>query len=128
MPKVVKKAPAKKAPAKKAPAKKKAAESTGTRGRSSNGLNGSHVKILQALKSGKAMSRADLSEATGIGKGWSKLLGNKEGTHEDALESRGFIKSEVPPEGERGLRYKITGPGKQALTKAEKELAKAGKD
>jgi DNA-binding MarR family transcriptional regulator len=61
-------------------------------------------------------------------KGWSKLLGTKEGTHEDALEPMGYVKVAVPQEGERGLKYTITASGKQALAKAQKEMAKAGKD
>lgn len=89
-----------------------------------NSLNGSQVKILSALKDGKQRTRAELSELTGIRKGWSKLLGNKEGTHENGLEAKSLVKSFVPQEGERGLKYAITGAGKQALTKAEKEMSK----
>lgn len=122
------KTPTKKAPVKKAaPVKEEAAEPK-TRSRSYNGMNGSQIRTLEALSDGKAKTRKDLSEETGIMKGWSKLLGTKEGNHEDALEPKGYVKTTVPQEGERGLKYTITPAGKQALAKAQKEMAKAGKD
>ena len=107
---------------------KKTEESTGRSTQSFNGMNGSQIKTLDALKDGNPQTRAELSESTGIAKGWSKILGTKEGGHEDALEPKGYVKSSVPPEGERGLRYTISARGKQALVKAQKEKAKAGKE
>ena len=120
-----KKAPVKKTTTKKVTVKKEEGEKKSRI--SANGLNGSHIRVLQTLKGGASMSRAELAEATGINKGWSRILGTTEGGHEDALEPRGFVKSSVPPEGERGMRYTITASGKKSLEKAEKELAKAGK-
>jgi len=127
MPKTVE-APAKKS-VKKTPVKATPkVEEPKTRSRSYNGLNGSQIRTLEALSDGKAKTRVELAEATGINKGWSRILGTKEGTHEDALEPMGYIKATVPQEGERGMKYTITASGKQALAKAQKEMAKAGKD
>lgn len=92
-----------------------------------NGLNVSQIKALEALRGAKAMTRSELTDATGIKKGWSKNLGTKAGTHEDSLASLNYVKITLPQEGERQLKYSITATGKSALAKALKEMAKAGK-
>lgn len=84
-------------------------------------LSSNQVKILEQLSSGRRMSRKDIAEATGIQKGFSKLLGAQENPAETALEPMGLVKSEEPKEGERGLQYTITAGGKKALEKAQKE-------
>lgn len=81
------------------------------------GVTGNQIRLLQALKSGKEMTRAQLADATGIIKGYSKMLGNVEGTHENSLTALGLVKCMVAEEGERGMRYAITAKGKQLLTK-----------
>lgn len=93
------------------PAKKEGAKSSGD-------LSPNQVLILQALKDGRPRTRAELSEKTGIKKGFSKLLGTQEGGHPDALEPKGYVKSSPPEEGERGMTYTITAKGKAALSKA----------
>jgi DNA-binding MarR family transcriptional regulator len=94
----------------------------------STSLNGSQIKILETLVSGRRMSRKDIAEKTGIQKGYSKLLGAQENPSETALEPLGYVKSEEPNEGERGLQYTITAKGKVALEKAKKEAAESAKE
>ncbi len=88
----------------------------------SNELSPNEVKTLKALvKGNKPMSRADLRKATGIQKGWSKLLGSS--TKEvaaESLEGRKLVKSEKV-EGQRGIVYTVTANGKKAVAKQPKE-------
>lgn len=112
----------------KAPKAKKS-EETVVRTKRFNGLVPSVIKVLQTLRdAGVAMTRKELAESTGIEKGWSKILGTKDGGNEEALGPIGYVLSVEPKEGERGMKYKITAAGKQALVKAEKEMAKAGSE
>lgn len=88
-------------------------------------LTGVQIRVLQALRDGGKMTRNDLSESTGISKGWAKLLGTKEGGHDGSLEGLGFVKRVDSPKDEKPkLTYVITAEGKKALAKAEKEMAK----
>lgn len=113
-----------KAAAPKEPAERKA--------RGFNGLTQSKIKTLQELRDGMPKTRNDLVEATGIQKGWSKLLGavtkDNFGGHADSLLALGYVKQLVAEEGVRGTRYQITATGRKALEKAEKEMAKAEAD
>jgi hypothetical protein len=83
-------------------------------------LNGSKVKVLEALVSAEpeGLTRTELAEQTGIVKGWAKLLGapTKGGTN--GMEGAGLVKSHKH-EGERSMRYTITAAGKKALAKAQ---------
>lgn len=86
------------------------------------GLTGNEIKIMGALRVGGTMDRAQLSEATGIAKGWSKTLGaatSAEGVSPDSLEGRGFITSSKV-EGVRRIQYTITATGLTALVNAER--------
>jgi hypothetical protein len=77
-------------------------------------LNGTQRKVLEVLADGKPKTRKDLKEATGLQKGWSKILGapTKGELKPTTLEGMGLVKSEPTPEG---LAYTITAAGKQAL-------------
>ena len=119
-------ATAKKAATKKAATKKAATETTGSRSRRLNGMTPSQVKTLDALTSGD-LNRAQLTDKTGIVKGWSKILGspNKDGFGADgdtSLEALKYVTSERH-EGSRAFTYKITATGKKALTAAQKEAS-----
>lgn len=86
------------------------------------GLNGSQIKVLKALKGGKELTRAELTEKTGIAKGWAKLLGaaTKDGDWaENSMEGMGLVKSGEAQEGKRGLAYTITAKGTKALETAK---------
>ena len=131
MPKVAdtKKAPAKKEKVAAKQTTKEAAEPKKRTSGKFNDLTSSQIKTLEALNDGTAMTRQELADETGIQKGWSKLLGKQEDDHEDSLLSKNLVKATVPQEGEgRAMKYMITAAGKQALAKAQKEMAKAGKD
>ncbi|MCI0705466.1 MAG: DUF4364 family protein [Planctomycetia bacterium] len=89
-------------------------------------LSGNKILVLETLAKAKdGMTRAQLSKATEIQKGWAKLLGAvtlgepAEGT----LEGDGYVKS-AEVEGVRGLVYTITAKGKKALADAQ-DVAKA---
>lgn len=78
--------------------------------------------LLKNTSTGKGKTRAALAEATGIAKGWSKLLGAA--TKDDngasggkSLMGKGYVKSEKH-EGE-SITYFITAAGKSALEKAK---------
>jgi hypothetical protein len=78
---------------------------------------------MKAIRdSGHALSRKELSEATGQEKGWSKLLGKKEGGN-GGLCDRGLLN--LVMHEDEPMRYSLTEEGKTALAKAEEELAKA---
>ena len=88
-------------------------------------LSEREVKVLQALKAAgkKALTRKDLAKATGIPRGWSKLLGaaTKEGLGKRgnaSLEGRGLIASSKD-EGSLTLSYTITPAGTKALAAAQ---------
>ena len=102
--------------AKKAPVKKAAAAKAAPAETVPSGLTKRQHKVLTALASGKELSRNELADATGMNKGWSKLLGAS--THEEAgdgsLEGLGYIKS-ARYEGSRSVVYAITAAGKKAL-------------
>lgn len=91
--------------------------------RDEQGLTGNERKVLEVLaKSKRALSRNELSEATGIVKGWAKMLGaatkaEEQGFGDQTLEGRGLVESEKPEEGERGFRYSITPKGRALLLK-----------
>jgi len=91
-------------------------------------LSKNQVTILEQLAKKSPMSRKDLMEATGIQKGYSKLMGAQENPAESALEPLGYVKAAEPQEGQRGLQYSITANGKKALEKALKEAAAAPKE
>jgi hypothetical protein len=83
------------------------------------------LKVLKALKAAgkKALTRAELSTATGIPRGWSKLLGaaTKQGLGKRgkaSLEGRGLIASSRA-EGELTLSYTLTAAGTKALAAAQ---------
>jgi hypothetical protein len=101
---------------KKAPVKKAAAAKAAPAETVPSGLTKRQHKVLTALASGKELSRNELADATGMNKGWSKLLGAS--THEEAgdgsLEGLGYIKS-ARYEGSRSVVYAITAAGKKAL-------------
>lgn len=109
------------------PEKVKSASKTRTRGtgtRSAGGLSAPALRALQYMaKAGRNVSRADLAGATGQLKGWSKLLGTREGNHEDSLCALGLVKC-IQEEGEP-MRYCITIKGRDALKAAEAELEKS---
>ncbi len=89
------------------------------------GLTGVQIRVLQAMSSGSKVTRADLSEATGISKGWAKILGTREDPIEGSLEGMGLVRKVDPPKDEKQiLTYVITADGKKMLAKAEKEMAK----
>lgn len=91
---------------------------------SSNGeLTGSEIKILSALTKVESANRDKLRSATGIQKGYSKILGasTKEdygSTGSDSLCGRGYVKV-LKIEGERQFRYQISATGRKALEKAK---------
>lgn len=97
-----------------------------------NHLTGTALRALTALAGSKApLTRAELAEATGVQKGWSRLLGaaTKEGggaAGAKSLEARGLVRCE-PQEGGRALAYTITPAGKKALAAAQKAQAAADK-
>jgi len=79
-------------------------------------FSGNEFAAAEAIdNSGHAMSRKELSEATGISKGWSKMF--KEGN--GGLCDRGIC-SLVQHEGDP-MRYELTTSGKEALAKARAE-------
>lgn len=85
------------------------------------GLNGSELRAMRAINAaGHALSRKELAEATGQEKGWSKLLGTKEGGGE-GLVDRGLLN--LVMHEDEPMRYSLTDPGKEALAKAEAEAA-----
>lgn len=105
--------------AKKKQSAKKQAEPTP----SINGLTSRQVRVLEVLKSGREMTRKEMAEATGITKGWSKMLGaaSKQGGGAAAgkgLEQQGYVKI-APNEEGRTLLYSITAKGRKLLAKAE---------
>jgi hypothetical protein len=72
-------------------------------------------------KSKKPMTRGEMSEKTGIQKGWAALLGptSKGGDSDnwdEGLEARKLVKSSVE-EGVRGFQYQITKSGVEVLKK-----------
>lgn len=134
MPKAKKSTSTKKSTKKKTTSKKKAAGS-GKKGggrKKYNDLSPNEIKVLQCLEDNGEMSRAELTDATGIQKGWAKLLGSptKE-IKEDSLEGRKLVKHSKyePQEGDEkhgkraGFVYDITATGKKALAKALDEQA-----
>jgi hypothetical protein len=109
-----------------APVVNKAAENGNGGGvrRTSNGLTPTMVRVLELLSHG-SKTRGELAEATGVAKGWSRILGaaTKEdggAAGEDSLESKGFVKHSKH-EGDRSLNYEITAAGRKALATAQKE-------
>lgn len=99
-------------------ASKKKAASKAAPAPAANGLTENARKVLTALgKAKQPLTRADLRAATGIQRGFSKLLGTAtKGVQPDSLEGRGLVKSTAPADGEgRALTYTITAAGKRAL-------------
>jgi hypothetical protein len=99
-----------------APAKpkkpKKEKEENGKK--ASKGKN--RVAVLEALaEAGKSgFTRNELSETTGIKKGWAKLLGAPSKGNPGGLEGEGLVQSEKD-ESRRGLVYIITPEGRAWL-------------
>ena len=85
-----------------------------------SGLTDREIKVLAALDAGKDLTRAGLVKATGIAKGWSKLLGaatkKSFGGGKEGLEPRGLVKS---AKDSRPLEYAITDAGRKALSSAK---------
>ena len=126
--KATKKTPAKKTTKKAAKVSTKK-KGTGGGRKKYGGLNPNEIKTLECLVKGDC-TRKDMQKATGIEKGWSKMLGSPtKGISEDSMEGRKLIKSAKyePQEGESksraGFVYSITAAGKKALEKANKEKA-----
>lgn len=111
----------------KAPAPKPAPKKAGKGGAvktagAGNALAPFEARVLALLGASKVpMTRADLIRATGVRKGWSRLMGtvtkDNGGT---GLEGRGLVRSEPPDResGERGHRYVITARGRAVLGRA----------
>jgi flagellar biosynthesis GTPase FlhF len=94
----------------------------GPRGQDAGGLTASAIRAMKAIRdSGHALSRKELFEATGQEKGWSKLLGKKDGGN--GLVGEGLLN--LVMHEDEPMRYSLTEEGKTALAKAEAELAKA---
>lgn len=91
-----------------------------------NQLGRPATKILRVLAK-KAMTRAEISAATGINSGFTSLLGHLEPEKREAqsLAARGFIKPETSASGQNGeakvVTWSITAAGRKALEKAPKE-------
>jgi hypothetical protein len=70
-------------------------------------------------------TRNELSQATGMEKGWSELLGaaTREGlgVQGGGLEGRGLNECLGRQVGGKSLLYTITGAGRKAIEQAEKE-------
>lgn len=116
--KIAKKANAKKLVAKKAAkkgGKAKASAKTPAAPRDPNKLGKPFVAILKAV-SKTALSRAQISQRTGINSGFTGLLGHIDPAKREpqSLAARGFIKIEVR---EDGNYFSITAAGKKALEK-----------
>lgn len=113
-----KKATTKKAaPAKPAPAVKKAPKEKGD-------ISPNQIKILEALKGGKPLTRKELADKLGISKGFSKMLGavSKDdygAAGQSGLCAKGYVIADRGEE-DRVSSYKITPAGKAALEKAKK--------
>jgi len=133
-PKKATKKPVKGKPAK---GKKAKAEKTSTRPNSESGLRTAQVRILTALKSGKAMNKTQINEACAkagfeTAKKFSQWmadpLGSRNPKVSKAAEDRcgykslltlGFVKpDEVDVDGHKEHVYVITSKGKAALAKA----------
>lgn len=86
-----------------------------------NGVNGRQVRILEVLAKGGEKTRGDLQEATGIVKGYARLIGaaDKGSVHPDSLVARGYVTLNTY-EGDRNIYQKITAAGKKALAAAKK--------
>jgi hypothetical protein len=111
------------AAAKKA-AKKAAKATTPTtpaQPKAANGMAPNKVKVLTLLaKTPAGMTRTEMSEATGIVKGWTKMLGavTLGAPATGTLEGDGLVRSEEV-EDQRGRVYTITPAGKKALAAAQ---------
>lgn len=106
---------------KKTTAAKKAAPKKAAPAAKADGLTDVQTRVLTALKntaSGKGLTRAQLSEKTGINKGWSRILGaytkDDGGANADnSMTGLGLVSSQKM-EGEP-VSYYITAKGKKAL-------------
>lgn len=84
-------------------------------------LTGAEYRTMKAINdAGHALSRKELAEATGQEKGWSKLLGTKDGGN-GGLCDRGLLNL-IMHESEP-MRYALTEAGREALEKAQAEPA-----
>jgi len=76
----------------------------------------SDIRILKALAKGQELTRGQIREATGISKGYSKLLGAAtRDVAPESLQGRKMVQV-FQHEGQRALTYKITTVGKKYLS------------
>ena len=89
------------------------------RTRAAGDLNGSEIRAMAAIRdAGKSLTRSELATLTGQTKGWSKLLGTKEGGN-GGLCDRNLLNLIEHEEGP--MQYDLTSEGRAALEKAEAE-------
>lgn len=88
------------------------------------GLGKPLAAVLEALGKAKSpLTRAEISEKTGIGSGFTSILGhvNPEAREPQSLAARGYIRPEKRDEaGKDVIRWSITAAGRKALEAAKK--------
>lgn len=93
-------------------------------------LGKAQTAVLNALKSGAELCRADIKEITGIKSGYTSLIGHDdpESREECSLLAKGYLKAFTyeMESGPNVTYYSITTSGKKALVASEK-AAKAAK-
>lgn len=116
---------AKKAPAKAAKTAKKAVKKAPAAAPAAKkgGLGKPRLAVLKALaKASKPLTRSLIAEKTGIGSGFTSLLGHSDPAkrEERSLLSLGLIKAEQHDIGGRDtIVYSLTAAGRKALEKGE---------
>lgn len=105
-------------------AAKPAPESNGKAPVKDGGIKGPRLRILQAVaKAGRGLTRGEISEATGIGSGFTSLLGHLEADRreEGSLSKLGFLSPKADDvDGKQVVVWNLTAAGRKAMEKASK--------
>lgn len=83
------------------------------------------IAVLNAIKNG-AMTRAEISHATGIKSGFCSLLGHVDAskTEPSSLSHKGYLTVQLPgTDGKSASSYAITDKGREALKAATTPVA-----